>query len=243
MSDFVQIDQLIELGEYKLDTSVIKPKTKPKSSALFLHGGGPTSSKELYLPMAKALAKHECISLVFSYPGHGKSPGQIMGSSLAERTQITKELATRLGFLPGTLLCGSSMGAHIAMRLVDSNFQRLALLVPAIYAAEAENVAFGPEFSQILRKEGSFRKSKALDSISSYKNQLVIFRAGQDKVIPAEVIDLIWNNARSVSSKQKVVLKESPHGISDWIYASPERLKSVAKALDNFNFKGLVGNT
>ena len=231
MASFTQTDHFVRVQGHKLDISIIEPSGKSKGSALFLHGGGETSTKQLHLPLAKALAQLGYKGLVFSYPGHGKSTGKIVGSSLSKRVTIAKELAIKLGFFPGTLLCASSMGAHIALRLAGDNFHKLALFVPAVYAAEAEDVPFGAPFSEILRKPESYKNSLALESLRVYEGKLIIFQAGRDKIIPPEAIDLIWKKAVSVESKDKVVFDDSPHGISDWIYQSEDRLTSVVKAL------------
>ncbi len=242
MAEYAEKDQFVKVGDVQLDVSMLDPKRETKGSALFLHGGGEVSSKETYLPLVRAFTGQGYRCLIFSYPGHGKSGGKIIGSSLAKRTEITRKIASEMGFLPGDLLLGFSMGAHTALRLLDDNpdtFPKLALFVPAIYAAEAENVAFGPKFSTIIRKPESYNNSRALDALQKYKGRLVIFQAGKDKVIPAEVVDLIYENAASVSSSEKVYFKDSPHGIGDWITDSEERLTAVVEALDSFDFDNL----
>lgn len=243
MAGYSQKNQFIGIDDNQLDTCIISPQTDSAGTVLFLHGGGATSTKELYLPMAKALAGRGYKCLVFSYPGHGKSSGEIAGSSLAERAEIATKLAKELDFLPLSMICASSMGAHIAMRMLDKmDVDKLVLFVPAIYSDKAENVPFGPSFTQILRTPGSYKDSLALESLRGYKGKLAIFQAGKDRIIPPEVIDLIWRSAINISVKDKIVYKDSPHGITDWIYQSRKRFDNVVKALDTFNFSALKEN-
>ena len=242
MAGYAEKDQFIKVGDVKLDVSIIEPKQETKGSALFLHGGGEISSKETYLPLARAFAGQGYRCLIFSFPGHGKSGGKITGSSLAKRTEIARALAKELGFLPSTLLLGFSMGVHNALRLLSAShdpFPRLALFVPAIYSAEAEDIEFSPKFSEIIRRPGSYENSLVLRNLREYRGKLAVFQAGKDKVIPPEVIDLISKNAVSASSNDKVYFKDSPHGIGDWICENEKRLTSVVKALDTFDFSEL----
>ncbi len=235
-----ETSQFVNIDRHNIDVSVFEPVSEVVGKAVLIHGAGSDSSKDRYLPLSRALANQGYKTLVFSFPGHGKSSGHINGSSLDERADIAYKLAQQLGFTPGTLLCGFSMGAHIAVSLLGKHpnvFERLALFVPAIYARDAQTTPFGDEFSKLIRQPGSYQDSIAWDVLPKFKGQLVTFQAGQDQVILPEVVELIHKNATN-AVKHRVLFKECPHGIAGWL-AERAGEDAVAKSLKDFNFSNL----
>ena len=95
-------------------------------------------------------------------------------------------------------VCAFSMGAHIALELLnEQDFRSLILFYPAIYARQAYEVPFGDaRFTEILRGDRSWASSDVLASLDRFEGNLLLVIGENDKVIPSEVVDLINLHAR-----------------------------------------------
>ncbi|WP_420835419.1 serine aminopeptidase domain-containing protein [Aquitalea pelogenes] len=85
----------------------------------------------------------------FDFVGHGDTGGSLTGSSLAHRVRQAETVLVAGGLHTQPLaLLGSSMGAYIAIRLLDDiQCSHLILQVPGAYTPDAFAVPFGPAFS------------------------------------------------------------------------------------------------
>ncbi|HSX27716.1 MAG TPA: alpha/beta hydrolase [Patescibacteria group bacterium] len=241
MANYAETEHLAETMGHKIDVSVIEPKGPAKGNVLYLHGAG-ESSKERLLPLARSLGNLGHKGVIFSLPGHGKSSGTLLGSTLAERRIITEAIGHKFQVLPADMIVAVSMAGHTAISMLETpenSFRRLALFAPAAYSHEAEKAPFGPKFSEIIRRPKSYHKSKAWDILPRFKGQLVIFQAELDEVIPPEVIDMIGEHSTSASQNERVILPGAPHRLTTWMSEHPHRLEAIATALDSFNFDGL----
>jgi pimeloyl-ACP methyl ester carboxylesterase len=233
----------VNVAGHSIDTAVLTPRGGAvKDHALFLHGAG-ESTKDRWIPLAKCLAARGWRCVSFSFPGHGSSSGQLHESSLAERTEVADTVGRRFDMKPDSLLVAASMGAHIAVSLVARHpqvFNRLVLFVPAIYTHRAEKVAFGPEFTKVIREPGSYRDSKQWDILRAYSGRLATVAAGKDEIIPTEVLDLIRESAPAGADWQHATVPGSDHRINLWLAQKPARLEAVCGAIDRFDFSGLA---
>jgi len=239
MSRINETELRVNVLGHTIDVSIVSHES-PQHLATFLHGAG-ESTKERCLPLARKLAEHGWRCLTFSYPGHGNSSGELLGSSLNERKELTYALMKELGFLSSKLLVGVSMGAHTAISLLEHlSPERLVLFVPAAYAAEAESVPFGPGFSDILRREKSYHLARSWDILPTYTGELATIEAGDDKVIPRDVHELLHRHASGVRRKHHVTIQDSEHQISFWLAKEEQRLEDFALALHSFNFDTII---
>lgn len=237
----IEREHLTPVNGYKIDVSVVEPHHPPKANALFLHGAG-ESTKHRLLPLARELGKLGYRGVVFSFPGHGESSGTLLGSTLNERLEVAKEISKQFGTFPADMVVAVSMGGHTAMSMLEifgDRIERLALLAPAAYSREAEEVPFGPGFTEVIRQPKSYTSSKVWDILPSYKGQLVTFEAELDAVIPTDIFDLIHANATNASQKEHVVIPGVDHRLTNWVAEDSARLEAMAKALDTFDFSGL----
>jgi len=239
-SGFNEVEKFINLAGEVIDTSLLVPEGDCKGKILLLHGAG-ESTKDRMLPLARELAKLGWSCLTFSLIGHGKSSGALLGSTLQGRKKLSRKIAKEFDFWPPDIVVAISMGGHTAISLLGDEpdvFSKLVLLVPAIYAREAEDVAFGPEFSKILRTDRSYLSSLSWEILLNYHGDLATVSASEDKVIPPDIYNLIGANAIH-TNRQQVVIKGIGHELSSWTVKEPERLVDFARAIDSFDCSNL----
>ncbi len=243
MSEIVEIEALHTVRGETIDTTLTRPAAGPiKGKVLFLHGAG-ESTKDRCLPLARALSARGWGCLTFSFPGHGKSSGVLQGSTLQGRKQVAQAIAHKLGFLPADRVVAISMGAHTAISLLKDHpdmTQHLVLMVPAIYARDAEDVSFGPAFSEVLRRPDSYLAAEPWDILPTYEGRLAIVQAGADEVIPTAIIDKLHAAATAAARAERLYIADSPHRISNWINDDQSRIEAFRDAIDSFDFARLA---
>lgn len=235
---FTETEQFITVNNETIDTTTLSPANHAKGSILFLHGAG-ESSKQRCISLLRALADRGWRCLTFSLPGHGQSSGSLLGSTLQGRKEISQTVARQMGFWKPDMIIGVSMGAHTAISLLADDpeaCKKVVLMVAGSYAREAEAVAFGPEFTKILRRNKSYHSAHSWETLPHYKGELATIEAGKDEVIPKDVYDLIHNHASATITKHRVLIRDATHKISFWLADDPTRVELLANAIDNFDF-------
>lgn len=202
-----------------LTTPDAVPTTKP--SILLIHGaGGGNRARLQYL--ATSLAEHGHATLSFDHSGYGDSTGKLEESSLARKLEEARAMLAHLAPGPLTVM-GSSMGAHVATALTaHAPVKTLILMVPAAYAAEAENIPFGPAFTTTIRHPGSWNTSPCWPLIRAFTDNLVLVTCGQDAIIPPAVIRAWWANAAQARSRTHLRFPNLPHAFQNWATQNPE---------------------
>ncbi|MFF0887901.1 alpha/beta fold hydrolase [Streptomyces sp. NPDC003456] len=167
------------------------------ATAVLLHGAGNGSADRL-VPLLEEFAAHGCRALAFDFSGHGRSTGLLRELSLRRRFEQAVSVIDALVPADGPLLLvGFSMSGQTVADLARHYGGRVAavgLCAPAVYAAGAWDVPFGSgdgRFSEIIRTEGSWRGSPALDVLRAYEGRAVLAVPARDEVIPAAVTEAV----------------------------------------------------
>ncbi len=183
----------------------------PQSNhTLVLHGAG-KSSRAIFSGLREALYNNGIRSVSFDFIGHGETGGQLVGSSLRERTNQAAAVIREHCCTPITLIA-TSMSGYTAIKLTELfPVNNLILLVPAVYSLRAYDVAFGEEFSKILRLPYSWRESDAFKILSEFKGNLVIIAAESDEVIPDEIPRKIHAAAIKANEASFLIVPGSKH--------------------------------
>jgi fermentation-respiration switch protein FrsA (DUF1100 family) len=104
------------------------------------------------------------------------------------------------------------MGAYTAIKLTEIFVvENLVLLVPAVYTPRAYGAPFGPEFSAVIRRPGSWQDSDAFDIVSAFKGNLLVIAAESDDVIPRAVVERIHGSATNAKVRLLHVVPGSSH--------------------------------
>ena len=160
---------------------------------LFIHGGGKYTSSR-YLKWQEFLAHNGYSSLSFFSRGVGNSEGNFADSSLINRlTDAQNALAffQKSGVVdPSNIaLSGSSMGAHVAVRLLEQNRKIKTLIVQsaASYGKAAERLPLNSQFTQAISAPNSWQDSPVWQILEKFRGNLGVFYGQEDKIIPSDI--------------------------------------------------------
>ena len=199
-------------------------------NCLVLHGAGAACQRRVE-PLCRALASRGFAPLSFDFSGHGLSSGSIAASSIRKKVDEALGVTRWLDPLSPLSVCAFSMAGEVALRLLPQMNQRvenLILFAPAIYDVAAYDVPFGPEFSNIIRAAGSWRRSDAPALLRGFKGQLLIVIGDHDEVIPPEVIEILCSAATAAARVRVLRLRDAPHQLGIWMTQNPLLTKQLA---------------
>ena len=178
---------------------------------LFIHGAG-SSERGRFAGLRQHLQARGVGSVAFDCIGHGASGGAMAQSSLASRTRQAAAVLDSQCLAPPLALVGVSMGAHNALKLAQSRpIGALILIVPGIFTPEAYDVPFGPDFSDIIRRERSWAASDAWSILEEFTGNLLVIAAENDAVIPAEIPQRLVQSANKARSRRLLVVQGATH--------------------------------
>ena len=184
-------------------------------SLLFLHGAG-TANKNRAEYLQEEIKDCGIESYSFNFSGH--SGIDLEESSLEKRYKEAKRVIKELNLKKPLSLFGSSMGAYIAIKLLEEfEISNLILFCPALYSSKAFNISFGPNFTKILREINSWKNSDAFEIIKNFKGNLRIFIGEKDEVVPKQLIEMLDENSRNTSSKKIIIIPQATHALHQFI--------------------------
>jgi fermentation-respiration switch protein FrsA (DUF1100 family) len=105
------------------------------------------------------------------------------------------------------------------------------LLAPAVYATKAYGVPFGPSFTEIIRSSFSWRETDAWKILENYKNNLLIYKAEKDQIVPHEVIEEIYDSAQNAKSREIVIVEGATHSLAKWLDERPDSLQKIVEKI------------
>lgn len=220
-----------ERVELQSDTKIVGKLTlpnNPHAAILFLHGGIP-GTKERFTYAQDHLCEENIASLAIDFRGVGESGGNFDDGSLNNRLKDTQ---TALDFLrqysKRIFICGSSMSAHIAIRLAASSADIAGLILAgaAAYAEEAEDKPLSRQFTDVIRKDNSWKDSPVFSLLAKRTKPTLVLYGENDKVIPADVIDKYRNIIRG--NGEFYIVPNGEHRLFE--YETPEQ-NAVAEVL------------
>ena len=211
-------------GEHLLKGDFVGPAES--ASVAILHGAG-QGTRDRFLSWRRKLAEVGITSLAFDFIGHGETGGQLVDSSLELRTQQALTAIRSAPCQTPLSVLGSSMGAYNAIRLTQEiEIQNLILCVPGVYTPEAYSVPFGPKFSEVIRVERSWEVTDAWEILSTFTGNLLIVAAEDDKVIPDEIPQRLYDSAGAAASRDLYIIPGSPHLFLHYLTEHPELFES-----------------
>ena len=194
---------------------------------LALHGGGVSTHRGAQWLLA-ALAAQGWPGAGFDFVGHGETGGALEGSSLAHRIAQARAVAGALPLAAPRVLVASSMGGHIACRLIDALRPRaLLLFCPAAYEAAAESQPFGAAFQRTIRATTDFDASPAFTALDRFDGRLLLVLGSEDAVIPPAVSAAYRRRARAAERVEVIVLEGAGHLLHRWLDERPHEAARV----------------
>jgi len=223
----------LQTDSERLRATVDLPTKDIPPRVLSLHGAGPSNRTRMdYL--AAHLSGIGWGTVRFDFSGHGDSSGTMNGSSILKRMHEASVVATELYASQPPVLIGTSMGGHVAARLSESlRPSHLILFCPAAYGAATETIAFGPAFSEALRRPRSYVDSRAYSAMSRYQGRFTIIIGAEDEIIPGDVIDRYLAAATSARSIRLERIPGAPHQIHGWAVKMPGAARLVLSIVED----------
>lgn len=134
---------------------------------------------------------------------------------------------------------GESMGGYVAIKLAEKyRPKNLILFCPAIYDFAAFDVPFGPDFSTIIRKDESWKKSDAGKVLQNFKGNMLLIIGDKDTVIPSGVIDYIDIHTQHLIKKEIIKIPGAPHKMHEWMLSNPTEAQQIADKVVHFLNEG-----
>lgn len=211
-------ETVIKCEQKTLNAYVAKTDT-PKKCVLFLPGGGVNVGMDRFRGWQDDLASLGISSVSFNYSGVNGSGDSIDRSSLQSRvgeaacvSNWMKENVVAEEYI----LYGVSMGGYIALALVNEipeMFQKLILQAPAAYSSVAHNINFGEQFSNEIRKEGSWKNSESFEWLEKFKKPTLFIELEKDEIILAEIISRYKSMKTGDDYFKPMLIKGVPHDV------------------------------
>lgn len=237
--DNVTLSNDMRIGTLPIDNELLAYELREVDSVggfvVFLHGAG-TATMERYTRLADEVAAAGVNVLTFDFSGHGKSTGTLQELSLARRriqaTEIIKELCGRRNPL---VLAGFSMSGQTVCDIASSSeleVDSIFLGCPAAYRPDVFHLPFGdPEFTRLIREEGSWSSSSAFDVVRNFVGDITFLIPDRDEVIPVDVTRTFLDRANP--SRKALTLKGCHHRIAAWLDEEPETRDQIVSLLAN----------
>lgn len=225
--------EVIDIDGKRLSVLIQQPTQAGKGVALSLHGGG-LSTKETAGYLADCFTGRGFGWVSFDCTGWGESAGERAESSLADRLDdalaVIRHYGLHLDFLVGT-----SMGGHVALKLLEKvDARNLILFCPAAYAAAAWQLKFGGGFTDCIRRTGSFLETDITEVCAHYAGNVLYVMGDRDEVIPPEVDRMYRQSFRQARNFQTLLLADCPHPIHRWSAGEPAMRETIRSALSQF---------
>lgn len=191
---------------------------KSIATVLLLHGGGLKTTKEKYRKLRIDLLNKGIESYAFNFIGHGESNEDLYSTSLHSKVLQAKTFIDRFINKPFSLI-GSSMGGYIVVKLLELyNVSSLILFVPAAYSNSAYDINFGDKFSEIIRKENSWKDSDAFNIINKYDRNVLLISAEDDSVVPIELTNKYRSSFNKKTNVTDYIIKNGIHTVFNYVY-------------------------
>lgn len=189
-----------------------------KTALLIIAGGGNIPRNEGHYPSWREhFADQGITTFNFDFRGVGESKGELKNTSLktrAEDAAAALDVLKKSTNTENVYVMGVSMGAPVAIQIVDSSINGLLLIVPAAYSSEAHDRKFGPDFSEAIRKTESWRDSPDFKKLGEYNGKLFLLYGTQDEIVPEGVFS---EYEKIVSSKNGTILALPNEGHKSWV--------------------------
>ncbi len=185
-------------------------------NVICLHGGG-VRGRVGFRKIREMLSDKRISSCAFDYKGHGETGGELLSTSLKEKVEQTISVIDSEKIKKPLTIIASSMGGYVAIKMTELyDVKNLILIAPAVYSKEAYQISFGSEFSSIIRKPFSWLNSDVWEILKKYTGNIIIYKAGNDQIIPEDVIKKIYDSTVNAKKREVITIKKATHPLTDW---------------------------
>lgn len=180
--------------------------------------------------LAKYLAENGHGSYAFDFVGHGKTGGELKGSTLQSRIDHSRQALKFLN--EKNIIVGSSMGGHIALQIgIEEDFDSIVLFCPAVYPDESVNVPFGDEFSKMIRTPNVWKTSRLFTDLKKFRGNIVIIIGENDEVIPQELPSMLVENSLSAIRAVVLTVPNATHSLQTHLLSNDKEREDVLHSI------------
>lgn len=232
--------EIIRIGDKHLVVTIEKPQHANQGYALSLHGGG-LSTKETIDYLRPDFTDRGFGMISFDFSGWGESSGRRDECSLSGRLDdalaLIRHYELQLDFLIGT-----SMGGHVALKLLEHvDVPNLILFCPAAYAVSAWQLPFGHGFTEDIRRKNSFLETDVTAICAAYRGNVLYVIGDRDDVIPDAVSRNYQMSFVQARRFREVRLNDCPHPIHRWAADKPDTIATIHAAISSFISSAMDG--
>lgn len=210
-------DITFEVDNQKLFGTLHKAEEE-KAVALIVAGGGNIPRNDGCYPLwQEYLAEQGVTTFNFDFRGVGESGGELKDTSLETRAEDSRRALSVLknnSNAQNVYLIGRSMGGPVAIQIADFSIKGLLLLAPAAYSLAARIKKFGPDFSEEIRRQESWKNSPDFKQLGEYMGKLFLLYGTKDQVVPVN-ISLEYEKVANSKNGTVLILKGEDH--TSWV--------------------------
>lgn len=219
-----------ELISVSYDSHIIIADILPNGSTpkiFCMHGAG-ISNRKIFDPFRQLLLENNISSCALDFIGYGNTGGIVEESSLKSRTNQAELIIEKTKMIKPLVIIGGSMGGYNAIKLTEIYpTELLVLSAPAVYRKDVYGIPFGDKFSSLIREPNSWENTDAWEILNKYKGKILILSAMDDKVIPSEIIQKIYDNSQNAEYREILTIPNAPHRLISYLGEHREDLKIV----------------
>ncbi len=224
------------VGKETIAGIIIEAPNSPHApQCVSFHGAGASVKEMLLNVIAEPMSDQGLNILTIDFSGHGSSTGILTQGSLKKRVLEAQAAINGYAITQKLVVCGASMGGYIAIKMLESYpIDTLILFCPALYDGNAFEVQFDQGFTDIIRKQESWRNTDVAKALEAFTGNLLIVMGENDIVIPAGVIEIIDRCTPNARKKEIYTIPECPHKIDLWLLDHPDELKKLQDKILEF---------
>ncbi|WP_149193794.1 alpha/beta hydrolase family protein [Luteimonas suaedae] len=216
----------IDVERMRLSGTVLSPATT-FPGVLFIHGWGGSQAHDLV--RAREAVGLGCICLTFDLRGHERHARMLTQVTRAQNLRDVLAaydwLAERPYIDPAAIaVVGISYGGYLAALLSELRpVEWLALRSPALYRDEGwerpkQSLNADPDLMRYRHSRVQAPDNRALRACSRYAGDVLLVAAGEDDIVPRQVVlnyEAAFTQARSLTHR---VIDGADHGLGDKVH-------------------------
>lgn len=215
----------VNYNDRAIVADILPAGSKPK--IFCMHGAG-ISNRKIFDPLRQSLLENEISSCALDFIGYGDTGGTVEESSLKSRTDQVRLIIEKTKSIEPLVIIAGSMGWYNAIKLTEIYpTELLVLSAPAVYRKDVYEIPFGDKFSSLIRETDSWENTDAWEILNNYKGKILILSAADDKVIPSEIIQKIYDNSQNAKYREILTIPNAPHRLVSYLSEHPDDLKIV----------------
>jgi esterase/lipase len=183
-----------------------------------------TSSEERYKELAKRVSEIGIIGLTINIRGHGDRKDKFDESTINQGVSdalASYDFLTSHDFInPERVgICGASYGGALAAIVAGQrNVKSLILRAPATYTEEMMEESYKNLMDQerkLFHVMEDLNNTPPIRSLDNYSGDLLVILSENDAIIPEIIPDAFLFAARNARGKERIVIKEATHNLSE----------------------------